>query len=391
MRLRECNQPYFEFQAIYNGGYRPCCYFATEASFQKENIEQIWNSPYFQEIRAVIAGGETRGTGCEQCCFIKYQDKPTFTTPPPWLSGYRLENWLAAEKHHAQGDLIVSSLPVKYYLQFGLACNLRCTMCDHYERYKEGETSTLDTNLLARFKEYLAVAESVQIIGGEPLLIPSAVSFIKEFVNTPDLWATRLNLQTNAAFLDRFTDLLEPVERVSVTASLDSFGTHYESIRLRGKWDRVSENLKAFRRKGESLKRWGTDWEVHIACILQKAGIPGLPQLARWCVENQFSIHFGNVYGDHLVDENIFEYPLLLSDTPGWEDKFHEAIEILENGKQLVAANRLKTAINELTASLGCAEKAATPLPAPQKILLDTKGEPGIAKNGFWTPLTGIR
>lgn len=347
MEFRSCTQPWFEMQLMYNRVSRFCCYHDNVA-FDELDIPSVWNSELFQKTRAEIAGGNPKGTRCEACPYIKYVDAPLFLTIPDHVTGARRQNWERALEHFKNGDAKIESLPVKYYVQFGLACNLRCIMCDHPVRFNGGENQTFDPNILFSRTDYLRLATSIHIIGGEPFLIPSAVDFIKTAATRKDLWDLEYNFYTNGFLLDRYIETIGNFERVVATISLDSHGKHYEYIRRRASWSRLSTNVAAFRK---FAKDKGYPWRVHIACVLMKSGIAGLTDLMKWCVDNEAMIHFAPIFDQTAVgrdEENIFGNPELLCQIPGWEKNIEDAIGVLKSAGWHNSQNQLSHLYLEL-------------------------------------------
>src|ERR1043166_1788631 len=130
MELRACNQPWMEMQLRHDGVTSFCCYHY-DIPFANLSFDDIWNSPYFRKTREEIVKGDPKDTRCDLCPFTKYNAKPKFLDIPDYIRGERRANWEQALKHFRNGDVILESVPLKYYLSFGLACNLRCKMCDH--------------------------------------------------------------------------------------------------------------------------------------------------------------------------------------------------------------------------------------------------------------------
>jgi hypothetical protein len=349
MEFRSCTQPWFEMQLMYNRVSRFCCYHYDVGFDDNLDIPTIWNSDLFTKTRSEIAGGDPTGTRCDVCSYIKYVDKPLFLDIPEHVTGARRENWQRALEHFENGDAVIESLPVKYYVQFGLACNLRCIMCDHPTRFKAGENQTFDPNILFERSDYLRLATSIHVIGGEPFLIPSAVRFIETAAQKQELWDLEYNFYTNGFLLDRFIEKLGNFERVVATISLDSFGERYEYIRRRASWKRLDQNVQAFRTFARDK---GYPWRVHIACVLMKSGIPGLPDLAKWCTDNDAMIHFAPVF-DHTDaakdEENVFGNPGLLREIPGWERNLQDAIDIFRQAGWVGSAAQLGNLHRELS------------------------------------------
>ncbi|MDJ0686562.1 MAG: radical SAM protein [Alphaproteobacteria bacterium] len=340
MEFRACSQPWFEMQITHESQARFCCYLPKGMSVGG-SIRDMWNSDYFRETRALIASGRADGSDCDGCGYVAHNAVPMFTNIPDGLTSERRNNWRAAMANHAAGVTIVDNLPVKYYLQFGLSCNLRCKMCDHPTRFIDGDRRGLSPDLVFEDTALIRNASELHIIGGEPFLIPDATRFIDRLSANADARGLMVDIYTNAYLLNRFIDRLAGFENLVLTVSLDSFGESYEAIRRRSSWRRVADNLLAF--KAHAEKRGLTQWKVHVACVLMRSGLPELDRLVAWCAEHDFSIHFVPVINltDEAREERIVPDSDLVARLPEWEEIFCNSVEILRRKGWWAAADQL--------------------------------------------------
>jgi organic radical activating enzyme len=328
-----------EMQLRHDGVTSFCCYHY-DIPFAGLSFDDIWNSPFYRRTREDIVKGDAKGTRCDICPFIKYNNKPKFLEIPDFIQGDRRANWEQALTHFRKGDVILESVPVKYYLSFGLACNLRCKMCDHPTRFNAGEKDFLDPTFLFSQSRYLALASEIYVIGGEPFLIPNAVKFMEQLAARDYLHDMSITTHTNGFFLQRYLHTLEPLKHLTMAVSVDSYGERYEYIRKRAHWDRLDENLSAFLQHGRERNR---DWRVQIVCTVMKSGLLGYPELMEWVIARNMDVHFGAVasHTQDARDENVFANPELLRQTPGWDQAMEKAIAILRAGNRIKAADQL--------------------------------------------------
>jgi hypothetical protein len=223
-------------------------------------------------------------------------------------------------------------------------------MCNHPERYIGGESMELSAEAILRMSEYLKLAHSVNIIGGEPLIIPNAIRFLDGVFADRDLWDLQYNIYTNALALDAFLDKFLRLERVCIVASIDSSGPYYESIRRRSSWEQVTRNLERFMELAREYRK--PQWGVAISIVLMKSGLLGLPNLVSWCIANDFRTIICNIVdldGMRNDREHIFRDPSLLQEVPGWETALTRSIELFSNAGRHKEARRLEEALTELT------------------------------------------
>jgi MoaA/NifB/PqqE/SkfB family radical SAM enzyme len=357
MEFRSCTQPWFEMQLRYNSSHGFCC-FHYDLPFDNKalDVTQLWNGPIFQKTRGEILTNEPKGTRCEGCPFITYYDQPIFLTIPEHITGARRDNWQRAIEHYHRGDTVLESLPIKYFLFFGLACNLRCVMCDHPIRFNAGENAFFDPTALLSRPEYMAQASKIDVIGGEPFLIPQAVKFIDTLCASNDTKGMEVAVYTNGVLLDRFIERMSALDHLIMVVSLDSHGKHYEKIRLRAQWDRIERNMRAFLAHGKKL---GKPWTTSIAVTVMKDGLLGYPDLVRYAIDIGQPIHFAPV-ASHTPDarkQNIFSHPKQLEEVPGWEKAMEEAVSLLKQDNRMAAAGQLNQMYEEFVRKVHEPEK----------------------------------
>lgn len=358
MQLRGCSFPWFEMHYRFSGVTGFCCYHY-DMPHEGQPIKNIWNSDYFKNTRAEIAKNEPKGTRCEICPWIKFNNITPYLTIPDYIQGARRSNWEQALRHYRAGDTHIESLPIKYFLFFGLACNLRCKMCDHPLRFMDGETSVVDPTGLLADPQALQQAGEVGIIGGEPFLIKEAAHFIRTVAARPDMRDLLLSIYTNGILLNNFLDDITPMPNLTLVLSIDSYGKRYEEIRKRATWQRLEENTQGFVKRGREL---GKNWKVKVVVTVMKDGILGYPELMQWIDKQGIDVHFGAVesHFEGARQENIFANAGLLRSEPGWEKALEKSIGILNDTGRQTAANQLKLFYNDLTARYGEWEKIAS-------------------------------
>lgn len=360
-QLSECTLPWFELQIEYNGNAGFCCYYSHKRQeiniHGRLDIPNIWNSPPFQAARSIIRSNNPVGTGCAACQNFKYPSLFSYLDiPSDDLNKAQKDNWKLAIDNLVEKRTIVDSLPVKYYFNFGLSCNINCIMCSQrnfHQQYKEH----LSADILYSHKEFLKIANEIVVIGGEPLYIPQAVEFISKIVHDRDFDDTLLTIVTNGSLLDKHFDLIKSHRRLNLFVSLDSVGQTYNSIRRGSKWEKVADNLKRIKR--ESLAP-GRQWNVFVSCVVMKSSLANLPNFVDWCIDNGIRCFFVPLFGmDFTVSEDIFNYPTLLKELPGWEKIVISSIEKLKAvGWDIGGTKSLQTMYYDLSSSFQTSQVA---------------------------------
>lgn len=320
---------------------------------QSFDLGSVWNGPEMQHLRRIISSGHSEGTGCHGCQWLRYSTKPQFvenipniTALPENSSSPIDRNWNRALENYNARSIEVDSYPVKYYLNFGLACNIRCIMCSQ-THMRDADKQTLPVEPLLRMKPYLVQADQIHIIGGEPLLIPSAREFLQHMFADTAFSQTMLSLYTNGTLLHQYLDKFRSLSRINVCVSLDSIGRGYEHIRRGARWVQTEKNLLDYKELGAKLS---LDWQATAACIIMKSSIETLDKFVEWCVAHEIPCHFAPLsYIDIADDEDVFRFPALLDQIPGWQDIFDRAIVMLmKKGWDIGRAEGLRAMKQEL-------------------------------------------
>ena len=335
-----CTQPWFEMQIEYNERVGCCCYYKHERDHLElpVSVEKYWNSEILQDIRTIIASNNTKDTGCEGCQLLKHTPLTDFTKVPDCLNQAQKTNWERALYNYDRRVTVVDSYPVKYYLNFGLLCNLRCIMCSQ-ENSRKDDCRLLPVEPLLALKRYFTVADEIMVIGGEPFVLPNARRFIDAIISDPDYADIKLSIVTNGTLLHNYLDQLKSIRRVNIWVSLDSIDSAYEHIRQGARWGDTERNILAFREIGA---KHNLDWTINIGSVVMKSSIAKLDEFVDWCIDNDLPVHFVPIqpYEGVTSQEDIFCDPGLLNDLPAWEDIFDCAIERLTQKNWIAAAAR---------------------------------------------------
>ena len=410
MRLTNgCNAAWYEMNiSSADDQVSPCCYYGGPRdgwSSEFRSLDDYWNSPNMQKVREINSGSEVdlKG-GCEGCYFFgKAQAHrgeaaayfPQFLTPFQDLSPDQNANWLMAIDDYENGRTRVKSTPLRFYINFGFACNLSCTMCHQVPRRKQ-LTRQVKADILLKWKPYLKAAIDVTVIGGEPFVLKEAIKFIQAFIEDPDFEPVQLSICTNGTLLDRHMDLLAKKRKLQLAVSLDTIGQEFEQIRIDADWKQIERNIFEFQATG---KRLGYPWQVSAPCMLMKTNIPRLVDFAEWSIANDVQpgfYDFINAAGIEATHEreNVVAHPSLLQEVPDWERHFVLAIDRLRHSKWTGAGEQLNSLYVQLRNTVFPEVKQILhfeeePLERPGTESLDNTAahrEPPFARNGKEQP-----
>jgi MoaA/NifB/PqqE/SkfB family radical SAM enzyme len=353
-----CNAPWYEMNiSSADDQVSPCCYYAGPKdpwSNDLNSLDEYWNSANMQQVRKINSGSEVSLTGgCEGCYFFGKSQAhrgeaatyfPSFLAPFDDLSPEQRTNWVAAIDDYQNGRTQVNSTPLRFYVNFGFACNLSCTMCHQVPR-RHDLPRQVNADVLLKWRPYLKAAIDITVIGGEPFALKEAIKFITAVIDDPEFEAVQLSICTNGTLLHRHMDLLSKKRKLALAVSLDTIGQEFEQIRVGADWKQIERNILDFQAKGKQL---GYPWQVQAPCMLMKTNVPRLVEFGEWCIANNVQPGFYDFINAAGIEktheaENVLVYPDLLDQIPEWERYFILTVDRLRNSQWTPAAEQLNS------------------------------------------------
>jgi len=339
-----CQQPWFEMQIEYNNNVGCCCYYhypKLRWDFKKGfDVFTYWNSEFFKNLRKIVTNGNLSNTGCSDCASLRYQiNYQMFSKIPVDLDKNQYDNYKKAWQGYANGHIEIGSLPVKYYLNCGLSCNLRCFMCSQ-KIDRSLVKDLLPIDLYYYLEGPLQCANEITLIGGEPFFLPNAIKLLELISSNDKLLNLKISIVTNGTLINKYFELLKRFKRLHIYFSLDAIGDSYETIRRGANWAKVERNILDFINLS---KKGDYKWSVSAGHIIMKSTLPTLLNTIKWNIRNDIPVGFSHLCLQHYtVEENIIEYPELLSSITNWREIFDEALEMLTKKQWHNAVDNLK-------------------------------------------------
>jgi hypothetical protein len=333
-----CVTPWYELNVMYNRRVGCCCYYNGYVTAwdnkRPRDLFDYWNGDLIQRIRQEVADGRP-DTGCAECGFYRFKPggaiyAPSFFDMPADVTESQRENWQKAQASYQERRIVVDHTPLRFYFNFGVACNIACIMCG--QTAERHDKTTLDPDILWHWRAHFEKAERLSLIGGEPLALAESLRFIRKVIADPGLSAVELDLYSNGVTLDRHLDMLSAKEKVSICVSLDGVGPAYEKIRAGSEWSRVERNLLAFK---ELAARKGLPWRLTTANLIMKSSLACLDELVSWHIAHDIVPNFADFslapgIETTFLAENVFEFPHLLEEIPGWSNQLDTSARKLE-------------------------------------------------------------
>jgi radical SAM protein with 4Fe4S-binding SPASM domain len=161
------------------------------------------------------------------------------------IKARKADNERRAREHFERKDALLTSMPIRMYLESTTRCNAACIMC--YRAHGSQGATDLRPAVFDRIvREVLPDVKGVSLSGaGEPMLAPGFDGFFDEAIRR----GVQVSLVTNATLLT--VERLDRFARCNtiIGASLDgATAATFESIRRRIRFDRAVENLRFYKR-----------------------------------------------------------------------------------------------------------------------------------------------
>ena len=163
-------------------------------------------------------------------------------------------------------------LPYNIWVEITNKCNLKCKMCG--QNGIHGYLNPPDSKMrrkdlpIEEWKKFIDDVKSfspmINIRGGEPLLYPHIIEFMK-YVKENNLF---LNLETNATFLKKFAhDVAKYADHISI--SVDGPKDAHDMVRgVEGTYDRLKEGILEYRKALKELKIKKIVPPISLNCVI---------------------------------------------------------------------------------------------------------------------------
>lgn len=211
----KCNAGWYELNiSAPDNEVSACCYYhgpKDQWADEYRDLNYYWNSANFQHLRRVNIEG-TAQSGCEGCHFFRNKSPETqYFADLPRIdhnaSPLQQANWRLALEEFEGNRQILTAKPLRYYVNFGFACNLSCIQCHQVPRRRTNGRQ-VSSEVFYRWRDHFKSALEVSVIGGEPFALKEALKFIREFVEDEELKDVRLRIYTNGTLHHRHMETL---------------------------------------------------------------------------------------------------------------------------------------------------------------------------------------
>tara|TARA_B100000886_G_scaffold83731_1_gene54599 strand:- start:2198 stop:3373 length:1176 start_codon:yes stop_codon:yes gene_type:complete len=308
-----CILPWIHMYVNADGNVLPCCigdYKQPLGNTHNRSIEDIWNSHEYKTLRKQLMNGE-KPSICHQCW--KHEEAGNNSSRISNNKRFK-EDLHIIDKTNADGSL--DSMDLRYFdVRWSNICNFKCRTCSAtyssnwaVEDNQQGDNKPVyifaggDSNdsLYNQFKPHFKNIKVFYFAGGEPLMTDKHYEILEHLIETGNTKVT-LEYNSNVSRLKyknkSIIDLWNKFENVTVSASLDSWGSRAEYIREGTDWDKVESNLQTIKEKCPHVK-------ISFNTVVSIFNLCTLTDFLKYITAKGFNTNNGSLY--NIVDPNYY-------------------------------------------------------------------------------------
>lgn len=308
-----CIAPFIGLQVSADSTLLPCCEFDHQASgFGKiptfRDYDR-WQSVDMHRLRQDLING-VKSPGCHKCWareeIDSYDEHKDVDSQRITLNGI-FQDYI----NRTEFDPNQIELPRSVTVMFGNFCNLRCIQCgsfcssSHQAEQLVNKTKFVNADLYtvneSKEKKWWKTTDFDQFLGkinkninhvflhgGEPLITPEAVAFLKSIPNPENVIMT---LTTNATVLtDEVYKLLGKFKGIGIMVSLEGIGAHNDYLRYGSDWSTIRDNI--FKLQQLPNLSYGA---IGVNHVLQHTSRHALLPLLEFCDAHNIMLRIGNL------------------------------------------------------------------------------------------------
>lgn len=224
------------------------------------------------------------------------------------------EDFHIVDKTNTDGSL--DTMDLRYFdVRWSNICNFKCRTCSAtyssnwaVEDNQHGDNKPVyifaggDSNdsLYNQFKPHFKNIKVFYFAGGEPLMTDKHYEILEHLIETGNTKVT-LEYNSNVSRLKyknkSIIDLWNKFENVTVSASLDSWGSRAEYIREGTDWDKVESNLHTIKEKCPHVK-------ISFNTVVSIFNLCTLTDFLKYITARGFNTNNGSLY--NIVDPNYY-------------------------------------------------------------------------------------
>jgi MoaA/NifB/PqqE/SkfB family radical SAM enzyme len=307
--------PWISIETSPIGTARPCCLAldeitrdnGTKYSLRENSLEEIYHSPYMQELRREFLNGNKPKT-CQRC----WDEEAAGRTSKRINSRIRLKEYYdSVDWNNLNPDQLWF-----IDLKLGNICNLKCRICgswssskwakeeidyisgidrkEHlaYTYLKDGAWPRESEVFWDNLKTLLPNIKYFEFTGGEPFLIEQHFELLRYAVETGDSQHIEIHYNTNGTIFPEQAELWSNFKHVEIAFSIDNVGARFEYERYGAKWEEVQENIVKF------TEMRSNKISTQLCTTMNIQNVYYLPELCDWISTQTFDHVYFNMLHD---------------------------------------------------------------------------------------------
>ena len=308
--------PWISIETSPIGTARPCCLAldeitrdnGTKYSLNENSLEEIYHSPYMQELRQEFLNGNKPKT-CQRC----WDEEAAGRTSKRINSRIRLKEYYDSVDFQNIDPNQLWFIDLK----LGNICNLKCRICGSwssskwakeeidyipelldrkthlaYTYLRDGAWPRENPQFWDNLKTLLPDIKYFEFTGGEPFLIEQHFELLRYAVETGDSAHIEIHYNTNGTVFPEQAELWANFKHVEIAFSIDNVGARFEYERYGADWNLVQENIAKF--TAMRSKKISTQ----LCTTMNIQNVYYLPELCDWISTQTFDHVYFNMLHD---------------------------------------------------------------------------------------------
>ena len=311
-----CILPWISIETSPIGTARPCCLAkdeitranGTKYSLRENSLEEIYHSPYMQELRQEFLNGNKPKT-CQRC----WDEEAAGRVSKRMNSRIRLKEYYSSVDFQNIDPNQLWFIDLK----LGNICNLKCRICGSwssskwakeeidyipelvdrkthlaYTYLKDGAWPRESEVFWDNLKTLLPNIKYFEFTGGEPFLIEQHFELLRYAVEQGYSKNIEIHYNTNGTVFPEQAELWSNFKHVEIAFSIDNVGTRFEYERHGADWQEVQENISKFTAMRSSKI------STQLCTTMNIQNVYYLPELCDWISIQTFDHVYFNMLHD---------------------------------------------------------------------------------------------